>query len=154
MTETAPPDLVRLIYKSRSALEGTGSDIQRGYDAILETSRRRNAAEGVTGALMFTHFLFVQALEGPAEVVEQVFDRICCDLRHTAVEIIEYGPAPARSFGDWSMTHLEADGRAQALLDQPESEVGLAEAAGSALKLMAALLRAGPVPAAEVQRVA
>ncbi len=84
--------MVRLIYKSRSALEGTASDLERGFEGLLETSRRRNAAEGVTGALMFTRLLFVQALEGPADIVERTFDRICCDLRHKEVEIIEYGP--------------------------------------------------------------
>ena len=69
MSSPAAPQMVRLIYKSRSALEGTASDVERSFDAILETSRRRNAADGLTGALIFTRLLFVQALEGPADVV-------------------------------------------------------------------------------------
>ena len=142
MRPPPPAPLVRLVYKSRSALEGTASDIQRSFDAILDTSRRRNAAEGVTGALMFTRLLFVQALEGPADAVESVFDRICCDVRHVGVEIVEYGPVTEPGFGEWSMSHLVPDGAAEALLDGRAGEGELVDAAASALKLMAALLRA------------
>ena len=135
------PELVRLIYRSRSALPGNASDVERGFASILDTSRRRNAAEGLTGALMFTRLLFVQALEGRAAVVEQAFDRICCDLRHTGVEVVEYGPAAHRAFGDWSMSHLVPDGEAAERLDRSASDEELVDAAAAALKLMAVLLR-------------
>ena len=142
MSAPTPSQLVRLIYRSRSALEGTASDVERGFAAILEVSKRRNAAAGVTGALMFTRLLFVQALEGPADVVEDIFDRICCDLRHTAVEIVEYAPVAQRNFGEWSMSHLIPEGPAAALLDRSGCDSELVDAAASALKLMAALLGA------------
>ena len=140
MSAPMPSQLVRLIYRSRSALEGTASDLERDFAEILGSSRRRNAADGVTGALMFTRLLFVQALEGPADIVEEAFERICSDLRHTGVEIVEYGPVPQRGFGDWSMSHLVPNGPAAALLDSSASDSELVDAAASALKLMAALL--------------
>ena len=142
MTAPAAPQLVRLIYKSRSALEGAASDVEREFEGILRISRRRNVEEGVTGALMFTRLLFVQALEGPAEAVESVFDRICSDVRHTGVEVVEYGPVGERGFGEWSMSHLVPDGAAEALLDGRPDAAEPADAATSALKLMAVLLRA------------
>ena len=140
--------LVRLIYKSQSALKGTASDVERGFSDILETSRRRNAAVGLTGALMFTRFMFVQALEGPAQAVEETFDRICCDLRHLSIEVLEYERIDEAAFGAWSMSHLEPDGAAKAQLERAGSETAFAEAAVTTLKLMAALLQATAEPSA------
>ena len=142
MTPTLSVPTVRLIYKSRSALEGTASDIERGVHDILQASRRRNSAEGVTGALMFTRLLFVQALEGPADAVERVFDRISCDLRHTGVEIIEYRTVDDRGFGTWSMSHVVPDGAAEVLLQDEALEGDPTDVAVSALKLMATLVSA------------
>ena len=153
MSTTSTEGLVRLIYRSRGALKGTASDVERGLEAILEASRRRNAGEGVTGALVFTRLLFVQALEGPSAAVEAVFDRICCDLRHTGVEIIEFAPVAQRGFGEWSMSHLVPNGQAAALLDRSASDGELVDAAASALKLMAALLRA-PDSASQIDQAA
>ena len=92
MTPRDETDLFRLVYRSRSAVAGGAEDVRRAIEAVLAVSRRRNAAAGVTGALMFTRLYFVQALEGPTAAVEATFDRICCDLRHTGVEVVECGP--------------------------------------------------------------
>ncbi|MCJ2139398.1 BLUF domain-containing protein [Methylobacterium sp. E-066] len=134
-------DLFRLVYRSRSAIKGTREDVRQAIDAILAVSRRRNAEAGVTGALMFTRLFFVQALEGPTAAIEAIFDRICCDLRHTSVEVVECGPVLEPAFGEWPMSHLVPDADAGALLDRVEHETELADAAAAAMKLMAALIR-------------
>jgi hypothetical protein len=141
VSPTENADLFRLVYQSRSALTGSGEEVQRTIDRILAVSRRRNAEAGVTGALMFTRLYFVQALEGPAAAVESVFDRICCDLRHTGIEVIECGPVLETTFGGWSMSELVPDADAGALLDHVKTADELAETAAAAMRLMAALLR-------------
>lgn len=141
MSPTDNADLFRLVYQSRSALTGSIEEVQRTIDQILAVSRRRNAEAGVTGALMVTRLYFVQALEGPAAAVESAFDRICCDLRHTGIEVIECGPVLETTFGEWSMSELVADAHAGALLDHVQNSDELADTAAAAMKLMAALLR-------------
>jgi hypothetical protein len=139
-----PPDnadLFRLVYRSRSTLAGSAEEVRQAVDALLATARRRNAAAGVTGAVIVAPRHFVQALEGPAAAVEAIFDRICCDLRHAVIEVVECGPVLEPAFGGGAMSHLIPDAEAGALLDQVGDETELAEAAAAAMRLMLALLR-------------
>lgn len=153
MSASPAPELIRLVYRSRSTLDGAASEVERDLAAILERARARNAAAEVTGALMFTRLMFVQALEGPAAAMEDVFERICRDPRHADLEVIEYAVAGERVFGDWSMRHLVPDA-------QTEAQVALAgegagehggenggDAATAALRLMRALLSCADSPA-------
>ena len=133
--------LFRLLYRSRSGVAGGPAEVNREIEAILIASRRNNREAGVTGALMFTRSLFVQALEGPAQAVETTFDRICYDLRHTHLEIVECGPILERGFGGWSMSHLVPNGSMTGLLDRTENEIELAEAALAAMKLIVASMK-------------
>lgn len=89
----------RLVYVSTAHPDLMLADL----DAILETARARNEAEGVTGLLIFNGFNFMQLLEGAAESVERVFASICRDARHTGVVRVLSGTADARVFPDWTM---------------------------------------------------
>jgi hypothetical protein len=134
-------DLFRLVYRSRSVFDGDADEVRRQVDQILTVSHHHNAQAGVTGALMFTGLFFVQALEGPAAAVEATFDRICCDLRHSSIEVVECGPVLEPAFGDWSMSHLVPSADAEALLDEVEHGIEFADAASAAIKLMLVLLK-------------
>ena len=148
------PDLFRLVYRSRSTFEGTAEDVQRAIDKTLATSRTRNAEAGITGTLLFTRLFFVQALEGPAAAVEAIFDRICCDLRHVNVEVVECGPVLEPIFGDDPMSYLVPDAGSGALVERVEHDTELADAAAAAMKLMAALIRPQPHAIGSVQKFA
>ncbi|UIY43514.1 BLUF domain-containing protein [Methylobacterium radiotolerans] len=145
-------DLFRLVYRSRNAIGGDAEEVHRQVDRILTVSRSRNAQAGVTGALMFTGLFFVQALEGPTAAVEATFDRICCDLRHSNVEVVECGPVLEPAFGEWSMSHLVPTADAGALLNRVEYDDELADAAAAAMKLMIALIRSEPHAMGETRR--
>lgn len=69
----------------------------------------KNRTFGLTGVLVFVDETFIQILEGPPANVEEVFEQICCDLRHTEVELIETYPVQSRLFAEWDMAFL-ADG--------------------------------------------
>lgn len=93
-------DLTQLIYASQPF----------GYDSamlggILIDARRCNQRDGITGALVCRHDIFLQLLEGPADKVAATFARISGDDRHTAVNILHHGPVTGRIFGDWAMLH-------------------------------------------------
>jgi hypothetical protein len=71
--------------------------------AILTVARRRNKADNVTGALLFTASGFAQVLEGYREIVERTFERIGSDPRHADVTVLAFTPTDRRSFPEWSM---------------------------------------------------
>lgn len=81
-----------------------------GYDeptlaGILLDARRCNKRDGITGALVCRHDVFLQLLEGPAAQVEAAYGRIGRDDRHAEVTELVRGPVTERIFGDWAMLH-------------------------------------------------
>lgn len=72
-------------------------------EGILEVSRRNNAANGLTGILLFAEGNFIQALEGPKEALDATYARIAADPRHRQIIDLFRAPLLARNFPDWSM---------------------------------------------------
>lgn len=61
---------------------------------LLEGARRRNASVGVTGVLLYNDGSFMQYLEGPAEGVQGVYERIQRDCSHRClIEMLRDTPA-------------------------------------------------------------
>jgi hypothetical protein len=99
-------DLYRLVYVSTNEITGDLTEVRREIDRILSVARDRNAAAGVTGALLFNGGRFAQVLEGPMSSVERIFERIQVDLRHSAVNVLDFRPIAVRWFSEWSMGYL------------------------------------------------
>ncbi len=81
-----------------------------GYDeamlnGILADARRCNLRDGITGSLVCRADLYLQLLEGPADLVTATFERIAKDDRHTGVRRLLAGPTAHRIFPDWAMRH-------------------------------------------------
>ncbi|MEO0943486.1 MAG: BLUF domain-containing protein [Pseudomonadota bacterium] len=93
-------DIYQLIYSSRPF----GYD-QATLNGILLDARRLNTRDGITGALVCRHDVFVQILEGSPEKVQDTYNRIRKDDRHVEVQLRYFGDSPARMFGDWAMLH-------------------------------------------------
>ncbi|MDE2082991.1 MAG: BLUF domain-containing protein [Burkholderiales bacterium] len=91
--------LVRLMYASR-ALPATDQD---ALVAILRKSKANNPGLGVTGVLCFSQGIFLQALEGGRAAVNQLYNRIAADPRHTEVTLLAYEEIGERRFAGWSM---------------------------------------------------
>ena len=91
--------MLQLTYIS-TVTPGTPPDV---LESILLTSRRRNAAAGVTGLLVFDGRRFLQALEGEESAVRTAYDRIQRDPRHRAVVLLSSREITARDFGEWAM---------------------------------------------------
>lgn len=106
----------RLLYRSDMNLAGTAAGIQQQVIDIVRISEARNAANNVTGALLHTRGVFIQVLEGLPQAVEATFERICCDLRHRRVELVELVVARERMFGEWSMGRISADQTVEKLI--------------------------------------
>lgn len=95
--------LVALIYTSRP-VQPMGA-VELGH--LLLQARLFNAQVQVTGVLLHDHAQFLQYIEGPAESIETVYQRICASNRHTEVRTLMREPIAERLFPDWQMGFAE-----------------------------------------------
>ena len=86
--------LVRLLYASKVAPNFGPMDMRD----ILESSRRNNVDQGITGLLIMADGYFFQALEGDRKVVNSTYIKILKDARHAASIILQ--------FSGWSMGYV------------------------------------------------
>ncbi|MBI1686597.1 BLUF domain-containing protein [Caulobacter hibisci] len=100
--------LYRLIYASR-ATDPAGLD--EDLPAIVAKSIQNNRIDDITGFLAAGEGRFLQVLEGPGQVVAEVYERIGRDPRHDEIVLIADGLAERRLFRDWNMgqRRLEAE---------------------------------------------
>lgn len=95
--------LVQLIYHSKNTLHADDRGQLTNLREILDVARRKNAADGVSGYLIFDKAYFLQILEGEEKVVEETYRRIAGDKRHADVTLVARRPIATRGFPDWSM---------------------------------------------------
>ena len=97
--------IVRLIYASK-VKEGHGpNDVLK----IVEVSEKNNQEAGITGALCYGPRYFLQCLEGSRDAVNELYNKIIADERHTDVTLLYYDDIEERAFGDWSMGYALAE---------------------------------------------
>ena len=103
----------QVLYHSRVTTLPTLTGLQE----LLDWSQRHNAAQGITGLLLYSEGRYVQVLEGPEGAVKDLYARIEHDTRHTQVETVSRGPGPRR-FAAWSMElgHVTPEQLEQALI--------------------------------------
>ena len=77
-------------------------------NAILTSSRRNNARDALTGALIYNGHNFMQLLEGPADRVDACLAVIRDDSRHSGMIEIRRRAIERRDFADWAMLYEPA----------------------------------------------
>jgi Sensors of blue-light using FAD len=97
--------LVQLVYSSRPF----GFDLSM-LGNILMRSRRNNARDDITGALICRADLYLQWLEGPKDAIEATYAKILKDDRHLDIVRRITRPATTRMFPQWSMRDDPAEG--------------------------------------------
>ena len=133
----------RLLYQSDCAVAGTPAQVEATVQAIVRFSQLANQAAGLTGALMFSSGVFVQVLEGPLLALEATFERICSDLRHKRVRLLDLAVTEERAFEDWSMVSIAQAIDLDRLYPTPARAQGFrldAATAQSAIQMMQTLL--------------
>ncbi|MCC7049448.1 MAG: BLUF domain-containing protein [Alphaproteobacteria bacterium] len=78
---------------------------------LLRHARRNNEAAGITGMLLYRSGNFIQAIEGPAEAVDRLLDRIALDPRHAGMIQVVRQPITRREFAAWSMAFDDISNR-------------------------------------------
>ena len=97
--------LKQVVYTSVSAQQLSKSDIEE----LLATSRKNNAERQITGLLLYRNRSFIQALEGPAQSVYDIFESIKNDKRHTNVSCLWDENITNRHFPNWAMAFNNQD---------------------------------------------
>ena len=90
--------LVRLLYASRAV-----DTSPEAIEAILTQSRQHNPACGITGVLCYGGGIFLQAIEGGRNAVNDLYSHIVRDSRHKDVVLLHYQEITERRFGGWTM---------------------------------------------------
>jgi hypothetical protein len=94
--------LKRLIYVSTITDKFGPSSLED----ILKAGRRNNTRNGITGLLCFKNKYFIQCLEGSRKEVNETYNRIMVDERHSDVVLLEYSDINSREFNDWCMGYI------------------------------------------------
>ena len=97
-------ELFRAIYISSATHDLRDEELV----ALLDVSRRNNAARGITGALAYHDYAFIQVLEGPEVLVEALLATIARDTRHIGMMVCERTRIDGRAFSAWSMVWVRA----------------------------------------------
>ena len=92
------PELIRVVYTS---IIGDSHDVS----TIVVVSMKNNAQNGITGVLVYNEDTrqVRQVLEGPANTVLSLLDKIMVDPRHSDMLIERIEPIDQVSFPEWSM---------------------------------------------------
>jgi hypothetical protein len=108
------PLLYNLVYCSRAT---AGVD-DAAVDRIIESARRWNPRQGITGLLVFGSGIFFQWLEGPRDNVTHLMDTLMTDPRHEKIiRLSENEEVRERLFPDWDMELVTGTDIRDVLLD-------------------------------------
>lgn len=89
------------VYRSLALQGATPPHCQ----AIRDACARNNPRLGVTGYLHLEDGLFYQYLEGPAEGIEHLREKIARDSRHEGMTVLDEGELESRRFPQFSMAY-------------------------------------------------
>ncbi|MEY6431821.1 phosphate-starvation-inducible PsiE family protein [Thioalkalicoccus limnaeus] len=91
--------MIQILYISSATQPMSTQDLL----GLLGECREKNAGVGVTGMLLYGNGTFLQVLEGDETVVDDLYDRIRRDPRHTDLQILHRRVIERRQYSDWSM---------------------------------------------------
>lgn len=91
--------MIQVCYLSTATEPMSGQDL----DVLVQSCRSHNADRAVTGMLLYGNGTFLQVLEGPERVIDELLDVIEEDPRHTGMQILYRKGISQREYSDWSM---------------------------------------------------
>lgn len=94
-SDLADAKLCRLVYVSRRVPNLSDDEV---VDGIVLPAILKNRELEITGCLWFDHERFLQVLEGEPGRVMRLYDAICADPRHTAIDLVLLQAIESRSF--------------------------------------------------------
>lgn len=105
--ESPTPPIHFLLYVSRARRPMGETELNE----LRERARVLNAANNITGLLLYQDGEFMQWIEGGREAVEALHARLRTDPRHHDLRVVITGDAPRRVFPDWGLGLRDLDPR-------------------------------------------
>ncbi|WP_299068694.1 BLUF domain-containing protein [uncultured Psychrobacter sp.] len=93
--------LVSMTYASRANPDVSAKD----FNEILQQANENNAANGITGMLVFNKDYFLQTIEGPRAQINRLLYSLIADTRHHDLQVIETREIRHRDWAKWSMNY-------------------------------------------------
>jgi len=97
--------MIQVSYVSHSAEPMSASELL----PLLHECRTNNTRNGVSGLLLYGNGTFLQTIEGEAEVVDPLYERIFKDKRHKDIGLLYRKDIAHRQYSEWSMGFDEID---------------------------------------------
>ena len=97
--------LIELTYVSEPAQAMSFLGLMR----LLYHSYSNNQALGITGVLIYENDRFGQVIQGKADQIDALWNRIQKDQRHKNARLIDRKPISERTFSKWTMVFQGRD---------------------------------------------
>lgn len=94
--------LVSMTYVSRAAQEMSAKEISE----ILQQAQLNNAANAITGMLVFKDNIFLQTIEGSRARINRLLHSLMTDQRHYDLQVLETRELTHREWSRWSMNYV------------------------------------------------
>lgn len=102
-----------LVYVSLATMEMSDDHLRD----MLRKARESNSKSDITGMLLFRDGFFMQALEGPKDKVDALYEKISKDSRHKDLILVYNKAISNRSFADWTMGFNKIDDKTLECID-------------------------------------
>lgn len=96
--------LVSMTYVSRAAQEMSAKEISE----ILQQAQHNNAANAITGMLVFKDNIFLQTIEGSRARINRLLHSLMTDQRHYDLQVLETRELTHREWSRWSMNYVSS----------------------------------------------
>ncbi|TXD96149.1 BLUF domain-containing protein [Psychrobacter frigidicola] len=103
--------LVNMTYVSRATSDVDAKELGE----ILQEAQDNNAANGITGMLIFHNNYFLQTIEGPRAQINRLLYALMADKRHHDVQLLEARELKYREWPKWLMSYTSPSEAAAAI---------------------------------------
>lgn len=93
----------QLIYTSKTTPKINLKEI----DEILKVAVEKNKEFGISGLLVFDGETFIQCIEGESKNIDQLFENLSKDDRHSDINLLGQKEVDTRDFESWSMGYIK-----------------------------------------------
>ncbi|SHE36010.1 Sensors of blue-light using FAD [Loktanella atrilutea] len=94
-----------LVYRSEALVTPESPECQ----SIVTISHLKNTLAGITGFLHAEDGVFIQYIEGPAEPLWQLYNRLHSDDRHRNLELLGHGVISRPRFKKWRLGYSQTE---------------------------------------------
>ena len=101
--------LSRVVFFSRNLAKETGSSQAEMVKAMLAACVRHDSASGITGAVLFDHRHFLQAIEGDRTLISHQLRAIFKDERQGGLTLMSFERIVKREFRGWTIGYAGHD---------------------------------------------